>query len=145
MEKAYESMFGIKHAGPGCTESVRPPCSLNTSLYRARFRICIHLVYSIWNHVCKAIYNFKGIAHLKFFRWHLKSTAVRKCAVYSRAGPENSIRSVGWHPMRFEYLFIFLHLARWHPPKQFSTCPPGWTSAPAKDRCLTHAVFKWLI
>lgn len=56
MEKAYESMFGIKRAGPGCTESMRP-CTLNTVLYRAHFRIYHHLAYSILNHVYKAIFS----------------------------------------------------------------------------------------
>ncbi len=29
----------------------------------------------------------QGIAHLKLFSSHLKSTAVRECAVYSRVSP----------------------------------------------------------
>lgn len=62
MEKAYESMFGIKRAGPGCTKSMKPPCSLNTPLYRAHFH---HLAYSIWNHVYKAIFNALSTESIK--------------------------------------------------------------------------------
>ncbi len=53
--------------------------------------------------------------------------------------------------LAFDFYFFFLHLAS--PAKWFSTCPPGWTSAPATDRLpmkdvradLLHAYISWKI